>query len=154
MLFINLHEVLFFKKRKNSVTRNYTCKIQLRNVTQTNVQYTQRCTFGGLNTKESSFVCRKKSSNFSIDFYSIFSRSSITLLVLADYDSLQALIERRPRRKRTLSFWPHCTTLWTSCIVMKRVTVTFQVSYIAIRAVGVLAHVWPAATRMVWSGRW
>lgn len=99
------------------------------------------------------FPCTK-SRNLITQISFRFQPSVIVLFVLADYDSLQALIERRPRRKRTLSFWPHCTTLWTSCIVMKRVTVTFEVSYIAIRAIRVLPHVWAAATGMVWAGGW
>lgn len=47
-----------------------------------------------------------------------------------------------------------CTTLWTSRIVVERVTVTLYVGHIAISAVGMLTHVWSTASRMVRPRGW
>lgn len=41
------------------------------------------------------------------------------------------------------------TTLWTSRIMMKRVTVTLHVSHVAVGTIGMLAHVRSAASRMM-----
>ena len=46
------------------------------------------------------------------------------------------------------TFMPR-TTLWTSRIVVKRVTVTLDVGHVAVGAVGMLAHVRPATTWMM-----
>lgn len=80
--------------------------------------------------------------------------------VAASYPPLQAFrrygehhdegrYESEGRRGRgSFAFIPR-TTLWTSRIVVKRVTVTLDVGHVAVGAVGMLAHVRPAATRMM-----
>lgn len=57
--------------------------------------------------------------------------------------------ESEGRRGRgSFAFMPR-TTLWTSRIVVKRVTVTLDVGHVAVGAVGVLAHVRSATARMM-----
>lgn len=63
--------------------------------------------------------------------------------------------ENRDKRKRRWGSYfafetgADRTTLWTTRVVMKRVTVTLHVSHVAVGAVGMLPHVGSTATRMM-----
>lgn len=56
------------------------------------------------------------------------------------------------RGRSSFTFMPR-TTLWTSRIVVKRVTVTLDIGHVAVGAVGMLAHV-RSATRMMRPRGW
>lgn len=120
-----------------------------------------RATFGNRAIRVCLIIVERSMNPLVSELFLLY--SCITVFpdsVAASYPPLQAFrrygehhdegrYESEGRRGRgSFAFIPR-TTLWTSRIVVKRVTVTFDVGHVAVGAVGMLAHVRPAATRMM-----
>lgn len=120
-----------------------------------------RATFGNRAIRVCLIIVERSMNPLVSELFLLY--SCITVFpdsVAASYPPLQAFrrygehhdegrYESEGRRGRgSFAFVPR-TTLWTSRIVVKRVTVTLDVGHVAVGAVGMLAHVRPAAARMM-----